>query len=545
MKERPERISKLAQYLADKEPLIYLFIINTDFITFEDSGIADQIASQGGTLAAVTYMNNRFVFLYNPEGIEKLSREELYFLVIHEAFHIFKKHLKRHIQLFQENRFLANIAEDAVINSEIIGNTYNYDLKPQFIEGGVLPEENFFIENENIPREDALETFRYYNFLKNKKREEKKDMIRPGSYIRDKENDKYGKVTNVDEDGNVEYEEKTKQEVLDEMRGNKSSENSSKEKQTQNIDNVNPIVSPQGNKGNFKLVEGDEADYELLMDANEIFSSNGEQSEEEANLNAQEKNNFADNIMKQAEELEKKLDKQAGSGTSGLLKSLKKLNEPKVNWRKELRKRVNKFITQNSYLHNKRKSPINYPWDPKSRYGILGKWAIDVVDKIQNYVIFAIDTSGSVFFDENEMRTFFTELDFASKELQFSKTGKILTLQWDWEVMEGLKEYERGSWKKFKAKGGGGTNPNVIFDYFTRNMKDTGNGYMFKNEHVSFMTKSKKELPYLVILTDGFFHRMNKNDLGIYQNCQKNILWFARETNSVFPNEEKNVIKYN
>ena len=53
MIQRPEIISKLAMFLMDKEPLVYLFIINTDFIPEE------KLLEKLGGFAYVTFKNKR------------------------------------------------------------------------------------------------------------------------------------------------------------------------------------------------------------------------------------------------------------------------------------------------------------------------------------------------------------------------------------------------------------------------------------------------------------------------------------------------------
>ena len=52
-KERPKFISKLALYLQDKEPLIYLFIINSDFYNIDGTDLLPKETDLGG------------VFIYN------------------------------------------------------------------------------------------------------------------------------------------------------------------------------------------------------------------------------------------------------------------------------------------------------------------------------------------------------------------------------------------------------------------------------------------------------------------------------------------------
>lgn len=512
---RPERIIKLMNYISDKEPLIYLFLVNSDFI--EDDG-----KLLGSSPAGVTYKDKRVLFIYNPQSLSEMSKEELYFLVIHEAFHILKKHLSRHKDISKIDFLLANISEDAVINHEIIKSKFYYELKPVMPEYGVLPNMSFLNEYYNLG-DSAIETYRiFYWYLRESKKE---NYVNPKGLYLDKENN------------NLVYKEKEYDDGTSEVIDKKN-----KEKYTTKTENLVPVNSTSGDRflpsksDKYRLVEFDKHfDKEEQQEEN---SSEFEKIKEEI-----ERNNFIDNLIEQAERLEKKIrDTRPGSAVGNLVTRIKELNKPVVNWRKETRKHIHKFITQNSYLKNKKKSHINYAWDPKSNYGILGKYNIETTDKITNYIIFAIDTSGSCFGNTSEMKAFFSELDGAAKELEFSRTGKILTIQWDYTIQEELKEYKKDAWKKFDIKGGGGTSPKIVFSYIDKMFEDVGDRYKVKYNNSIFFTQNKKELPLLVFLTDGYFNELNLDNLGIYKQNPKNVLWITRTEKSVFPKE--NFIKY-
>ena len=499
MKERPDCISKLAMYLESKEPLIYLFIINSDFI--EDDGTI-----LGPGLAGVKYENRRVKFLYNQTIFDKLTPEELYFLVIHEAFHIFKKHILRHHTKDYVNHLLLNIAEDAVINFEICDLTFNYDLRPKMIDGTVSIPQNFTEEFRDLGK-DAMVTERVYHWYMNRKMK-KEDLLYPGARVKIKSTGEYG---NISKDlGKGSYEVKKDD-------GSKSNHHK---------DDLVPVVkvsnSPNGIPFN---PDGFEVEFEMQGDKH--FNSEEEDGVEEKL--------FTQKLAKQAREI----SKSAGTeNSSGMLSKVEALLKPKINWKKELNRRMNIFMSNNSFLKKRVLSPINYPWNPRSNYDILSSYWITMTQKIQTYIIFAIDTSGSVFYDNFDIENFFTEIDSAAKELEFSRSGSILTIQWDTSISENLKPYRQGDWKKYQLKGGGGTTPKVVFKHLDDIFEDKGGYYMVNANGTKFATRNKTDLPFLVFLTDGeFFRPLKEDDLGIYKNSKKNILYFTKNAELIYPRE--------
>jgi len=77
---------------------------------------------------------------YNRVFIEKLSKEELMFVIIHEFMHLISKHYERTVQ-FNLIHKLANIAQDMIINTEIIEQQRNRRLK--LPEGGFTMPPNY------------------------------------------------------------------------------------------------------------------------------------------------------------------------------------------------------------------------------------------------------------------------------------------------------------------------------------------------------------------------------------------------------------------
>lgn len=95
-------------------------------------------------LGAITVTKRGPLVFYNPVNIQKLDKEELRFLLIHEFLHVLYRHIMR-TERFSYDKKLSNIAQDYVINTRLTSGEFR-DTK--FIEGGVkLPEE---LKNEPL-----------------------------------------------------------------------------------------------------------------------------------------------------------------------------------------------------------------------------------------------------------------------------------------------------------------------------------------------------------------------------------------------------------
>jgi len=525
--ERPDRISKLAFYLIDKEPLIYLFIINSDFIPDPEGKMI------GPFKAGVYFHKNRVLFFYKPDELESMPREELYFVIIHEAFHIFKKHIERHEGL--KDAVLRNIAEDAVINYEIGKATYEGVITPKAPEG-VVEVPNDFTRKFYYLNDDAIETHRIYHWLKKKKEEARNNSFKVGDIVKiNDEEDQFGRITGkvYGERGTYRVKRESKEDII-----SGKSDDDAKESE-EHGSNLTPVVTSNDIKnGNIPNGEFEGAygfDYHIEN------GKNAKEAEEEM----VEKNFFTDKIVSQAEKMTdqiKQSGKSAGTGVGSLISRLKKMNKPKINWKKEFGRKMNVFMSKNSFLHQPVDSYINYPWNPTSRYGILGKHPIMQRKNLQTYVIFAIDTSGLVFSSREELEKFFTEVDAASKQLEFTRKGHVLTLQWDYNIQDDMKIYKTGDWKKFDVKGGGGTSPRCVFEYLNKVFVEKNGRYVVNTDNVKFATEDKKKLPFLVILTDGFFYdSLDDKALGIYAENKDNILYFTKSTRQIYP---PNYIEY-
>lgn len=520
MNQRPEIISKLAMFLMDKEPLIYLFIINTDFIEEKD------FMKKFSGYALVTFIDGRIKFIYDPEILNMFNANQIFFLILHEAFHIFKKHLDVDLYKQFNNKFLLNVAQDAVINEEISNMQISYDLKPDQLVGTVKIPEEYKKEKENLGK-DAYTTKRlYYWYLEKAKQNLKKELLQIGRYVHIRETEQYGRIDTIDKN-NYTVDVMTKEEMFKDLKEKKNHGNKQKFKEEQLI----PVVF-----GNDSY-HGKSAEDQTIINLNE-------ENKEENKENLVEVEIFTKKLVQKAKEIEKYISNSAGNEVGGITRLIEKLIKPKVNWKIILNKHLNLFFSRNSSQKERKKSFITYPWNAKSRYGILYKYYIETICRLQNYIILAIDTSGSCFGSDAEIETFFSEIEAMAKWLNFTKSGKVLTIQWDTQIAEPLTEYVHQDWKKFitgkrKIKGGGGTTPEVVFNYLTKIFKKKNGSYYVNEGEINFVIPDKTKLPYLIFLTDGyFFNKLNEKDLGIYKENMKSILFFTRTKEHLFKNAE-------
>ena len=520
--DRPEIIGKLALFLQNKEPLIYLFIVNSDFIYDEEEKFLPKLSPAG-----VMVKDGRIKFYYNDELV-KLSIEEMYFIIIHESYHIFKKHLQRYRDLFQENPYRLNVAEDCVINYEISesfkssrnNSTKIYPKAPPY--GAYLPEE-FIEEYKHTNIKDKATTRIVYNWLKDNEKSEidKNDLIKVGRIIIDKDGNTGMVVRNGIKSADINY--------------SKKEEGSTKTNDSISI-SKDDIITVQ-------ITEKDAADLGIPVDKDFIELKTTDTHldyDEEASI---EQETLVKKLYEQAKEIaQNNSDSSAGNTCGNFFKMIKEIYKSKTDWRKEIHKNLNIFYSNDGSLKTRRPSFMTYPWNPKSRYGILCKHTIEEISNKQKYIIIAIDTSGSIFYDKRENARFFGEIETISKWLDFKKEGQVLSLQWDTEINEGIKKYNKGDWKTFEQKGGGGTSPHCIFDYFTDVFKEKNNRYFINENGVKFTTNNKKDLPFVIVLTDGYFYRdLRKSQLGIYKDSMENILFFTRKSDSI-PKDMKSII---
>jgi predicted metal-dependent peptidase len=545
--QRPEIISKLSFYLMDKEPLIYLFIINSDFIK-DRWGYLAQGDSEG--FAGVTYKNNRTVFLYTDSFLN-LPLERLYFILIHEAQHVFKCHTKGlHDHL--DNHHLVNVAEDAIINTEILQMKF-LGIQPKVPEdSGCLTVPTDFKKDYKELGVDAYTTPRLYAWYMKKKELKKKEFILKVKYCKDKDGN-YGQAI-YEEGGEIVTLEFPSFEDLKSRIKNPATANTTVDSTTpvvkkKNLDDLTPVILA-GDENSFRIASGENhgAELEGYFDKN-ISGVFDEPDGSDGNIIPQEV--FIENLVKQSnkmiEQNQSMQDARKAAGINpgnSLSESVQRLLKSQIKWKKEFKQGLNIFLSDRGSVKGVKKSYITHLMNPRSRYGMLARSNIKTATKQQQYIIIAIDTSGSCFYDDYDKERFFTEIDSISKEMEFSNTGKVYTVMWDWGVrQDNMFEYKCGDWKKYRLKGGGGTNPATVFRYLQSRSAEVSGGYIMKiNDKENIIIKDKKKLPFLLFLTDGFFYnRLKDTDLGMYQKDRSSLMFLTRNENKI-PSGIKRVI---
>lgn len=545
MNNRPEKITKLAFYLMDKEPLFYLFIINTDFIKVDKLEYSDY--------CGVLYKEGRVVMYYTQKFLD-LPIRKIYFIIIHEAYHIFKKHLVIHKDLENINMLLLNIAEDSIINTEIVSSTFN-GIEPDVsgLDVYFIPED--YIRAYNRLGKDAYVTPRLFNWLLKKAQEENKNTSRLNEikiynkYIKDPETGKYGKIINYGIDEIVEVAEYDSNVIktVDDLFNVEKVLKCPVKYETVNVEKLIPIYN---NSSDFAYRQAFDGEYEKHGFSDD--HSLNQQKKEESEIDIVGQKLFAEKLIKQAKEMEATIsspNKTAGTGRgNSILSKFENLLKPEIEWRKILNKYINLYKSDTSSLDfEKKKSIITYLMNAKSRYGFIFPHYIKQKNKMQKYIFVAIDTSGSCFYDSYDMKRFFSEIDALSDELSFNNSGKIFLLQWDYGITSELMEYKKGDWKNIKIYGGGGTNPKSVFNYIKMTFKPVGRsliGYAKtkENKYYPIIIPSVKEMPLMIVATDGMFYsHLEKEDTGYYKDS-KNLIFLTREKRYLF--EGSKVIEY-
>ena len=162
----------------------------------------------------------------------------------------------------------------------------------------------------------------------------------------------------------------------------------------------------------------------------------------------------------------------AGKVGGDMLRSVKDMLEPKVDWREVLRRFVRTSLKDRD-SPSWRKAHKNYLWQDIILPSIVGKR--------MKHLVIAMDTSGSI---QGEMLSLF--MGELNKVVTTTNPDRVDVLYWDTEVAghETHKGAAKSIVSKTKPKGGGGTDPDCV---------------------PAFMLNKKLEkADALVVLTDGY-----------------------------------------
>ena len=196
----------------------------------------------------------------------------------------------------------------------------------------------------------------------------------------------------------------------------------------------------------------------------------------------------SDEMAKQAIEdaIENAKVRSWGNMSGSAVDRLRELIKPaKLPWKVLLRRFLSSFV----YDHGPH---VENTWSRRNRRG----YPLPGSRKLNNRIVIAVDTSGSI--SNDELNSFFAEIEKIVKD-----TGQIIMVQCDTQIVDVHNNYKRGDYKKIQIRGRGGTIVQPVFDW----MKE--NGY--------------QKFP-VVYFTDGWFS-YDFNTYGI------NTLWIVTDGN--------------
>lgn len=179
----------------------------------------------------------------------------------------------------------------------------------------------------------------------------------------------------------------------------------------------------------------------------------------------------------------------AGSVGGDMLRSVKTMLEPRVDWREVLRSFIRVSLKDRD-SPSWRKAHRNYLWQDIILPSIMGK-------RMKSLVI-AMDTSGSI---AGEMLALF--MGELNKAVKVASPDRVDILYWDTTVA-GHETYTKDNLRdiahKTSPKGGGGTHPDCLPPY---------------------MAKMKLDPDAIIVLTDGYM----VSDAAVWAGVNKPILW--------------------
>ena len=179
----------------------------------------------------------------------------------------------------------------------------------------------------------------------------------------------------------------------------------------------------------------------------------------------------------------------AGSVGGDMLRSVKRMLEPRVDWREVLRSFI-RVSLQDRDSPSWRRAHRNFLWQDIILPSIMGK-------RMKSLVI-AMDTSGSI---EGEMLEMF--MGELNKAIKVAGPDRVDILYWDTAVA-GHETYVRDNMRdiahKTSPKGGGGTHPDCLPPY---------------------MAKMKLNPDAIIVLTDGYM----MSDAAVWAGVSSPILW--------------------
>lgn len=139
--------------------------------------------------------------------------------------------------------------------------------------------------------------------------------------------------------------------------------------------------------------------------------------------------------------------KKAGSAPGHLVEAIKKLQDPKVNWKYLFRQFCGRVLGGKRKTFSRRNRRID-------KFGFPGK-----SNHASIKLLVGVDVSSSVASNLPMLEQFFSEIEAMSHQF------KISLVLWDAKIQMPVTKYHRGDWRKIPALGGQGTNVIHFFEY--------------------------------------------------------------------------------
>jgi predicted metal-dependent peptidase len=281
-----------------------------------------------------------------------------------------------------------------------------------------------------------------------------------------------------------------------------------------------------------------------------------------------------------------------GQQEGHFMEKLSGIYEPRVDWKKELKKKINSFKSKSASAFDRAlntfaqkykegegtmKSRSYFTWvmnpraHSKTKAGtVMAKGPWKKAPVVEVVLIIALDTSGSM--GGETFSKVFGEMDKIAKQFErgisagsTKMQGQVYLMAWDTQVQK-VEKYKTGEWKKYISgekgiAGRGGTDIGPVYKYLNDHLvfdqKKTKGAGVFnpikkptegEASEDNFMIPMKRGeaqvAPFIVFATDGMFGQVNDSDLGkLYKDNKESIVYLIIDGTDEYCYPE-NVIKY-
>lgn len=376
--------------------------------------------------------------MFNPAFMQKLSDEELDFILMHEVMHMALRHCTRNRD---KDQVLFNIACDIVVNSNIL---YANGMKTESITLREYGESMHRTPNDDEGYRYTAEQV-YDMLLQNKKRPSLNLNMNIGQ---GKKSQKRGNTPG------------------DSSMGKGPGKESGKEPGKGNKNNANMKSTGGSGQGQGKSGQGqaesekgsgnqsDKQSEEKGFDNHTLWTKSG------ASESAVQDAVWAKRIMSAASAMESRRgSKGYGWGDiPAIQRQLKELTNPQTDWRRILNEFVQEEITDYSFT----------PPDKRFAEGDFFLPDFNEKDEYVKNILFMIDCSGSV--SDKMMTVAFSEVKGALDQYDGRLSGYLGFFDTKVKEPEPFEDVEE--LLAIKPAGGGGTRFDVIFTYVKNNMEE-------------------------------------------------------------------------